>query len=152
MSQGCRVLARMACLRSGCSPSSMPGPASLAGTRFAKEFAPEPPSLLSPHPVLSSRKLRYEHTHNTQRRAQSICRGSYQRQSGLPVLRRSAHQLLLVTVAGIQTRACAPWRLSSTPVPMQLVSSSMLGSASQFVAQAHLRRQCEPNPSVKRTA
>jgi hypothetical protein len=147
-----RVLCRSVQLGSGHRPSSTPGPVPSAVSLPANVFASESPSLLSGHPSFSSWHVRCEHTRNIWHRAQSVRRDSCQGQSGLPVLRRSAHRLLSVTVAGNQARACAPWLLSRTLVTLQVVSLSMLGSVSHFVAQAHLRSQCEPNPSVKRTA
>ena len=137
--------------RHGRWPSSTPGPVLSVSSLCAEHIASAASSFFSRHRSFGSQRLRCEPTHNVSRSAGSIRNSSAPGPSGLPVLRRSAHRWLPVTAAQMQIRGCAVWRSSRKLVAMQFVSSSTVGSASHQAAQAHLRSQREPNPSVKRT-
>ena len=147
-----RVLGSSAGLRHGRLPSSTPGPVLSVSLLCAKHIASEALSFFNRKRSFNSQQLSCEPTHNVCRSAQSVRKSSAQGRSGPPVLRRSAHRSFTVAAAQMQTRGCAPSQSSRTLVAMQLVSSSAVGSALRQAAQAHLRSQCEPNHSVKRTA
>ena len=152
MRSGRRALRSSERLRCGRLPSSTPGPVLSVGSLCAKRIASAASSFFNRHRSFSSQRLRCEPTHNVCRGAQSVRKSSAPGCSGLPVLRRSAHRWRTVTAAQMRIRGCALSWSSRKLIAMQLVSSSTVGSASHQAAQAHLRKQREPNPSVKRTA
>lgn len=150
-----RVLGSSARFRRGRWPSSTPGPVLAVGSLCARHIASEASSFFNRRRSFGAQQLRCEPAHNVCRSAQRVRRSLAPGCSGLPVLRRSAHRSLPVAAAQMQTRGCASSCSSRTLVVVQFVSSSIVGSASHQATQrtqAHLCRQREPNPSVKRTA
>jgi hypothetical protein len=152
MRQALGVLSRRERLRCGRWPSSTPWPVQSAGMLASEQFALAATSFHSRRHSFSLWQLRCEPRHSTPRCAQNVRQGSSHRCSGLPVLRRSAHGSFWVTAARMQTRACVSLCQGRALGAMQFVSSLSVGSASRQGTLAHLRSQCEPNPSFKRTA